>query len=41
MTRWERCEDSEVAKWERLDSHEVGRWEVPGFIREWGTHGES
>ena len=30
MARWESCKDSEVAK-----------WEVPGFIQEWGTQGES
>ena len=30
-----------MARWERRESGEVGRWEVPGFIQEWGTQGES
>ena len=38
VERWERCEGSEVARWE---NGEVARWEVPGFIQEWGTRGET
>ena len=38
MARWERCKGSEVAKWE---NGEVPRWEVPDFIQEWVTWGES
>ena len=41
MTRWERCEGSEVARWERWENGEVARWEVPGFVQEWGTQSES
>ena len=38
VARWERCKGSEVARWE---NGEVTRWEIPGFIQEWGTWGES
>ena len=41
VRRWKggkRCEGSEVARWE---NGEVARWEVPGFIQEWGTRGET
>ena len=31
----------EVGSWERRENGDVGGWEVPGFIREWGTQGES
>ena len=35
-----------MANWERLGggvggSEEVAKWEIPGFIQEWGTQGES
>ena len=38
VARWGRCEGSEVARWE---NGEVARWEVPGFIQDWETQGES
>ena len=41
VAKWERCEDSEVARWERWENDEATRWEIPGFIQEWGTQGES
>ena len=41
VASWDRWEGSEVARWERWESSEVARWEVPGFIRGWGTQGES
>ena len=30
-----------MRRWDRQESGEVGRCEVPGFIQEWGTQGES
>ena len=41
VAKWGSCEGSEVARWVRWQSHEGARWEVPGSIREWGTHDES
>ena len=41
VAKWERCEDSEVARWERWENDEATRWEIPGFIQEWETQGES
>ena len=41
VTRWERCSGSKVARWGRKESGELARWEIPGFIQEWGTQGES
>ena len=37
----ERCDGSKVARWERKKSGALARSEVPGFIQEWGTQGES
>ena len=31
----------EVARWERCEGSEVARWEVPGFVQDWETQGES
>ena len=41
VARLERCEGSDVARWERWENGEVPRWEVPGFIQEWETQGDS
>ena len=30
-----------MTRWERWESIELTRWEVPGFVQEWGTQGES
>ena len=38
IVRWK---SSEVARWEGWYSSEVVTWEVPIFIQEWGTQGES
>ena len=37
----ERCNGRKVARWERKKNGEMARWEVPAFIQEWGTQGES
>ena len=45
MASWERLGggggSEEVARWERWENGEVTRREIPGFIQEWGTQGES
>ena len=41
VAKWERCEGNEVARWVTWQSHEGARWEIPGSLREWGTHDES
>ena len=41
VARRGRREGSEVARWEMWESGEVAGWEIPAFIQEWGTQGES
>ena len=35
---WQDGKGARVVRWE---NGEVTRWEIPGFIKEWGTWGES
>ena len=39
--KWEGGKSARIIRWEGRESGELGRWEVPGFIQEWGTQGES
>ena len=44
MKRWQGGKGARVVRWQGgKDGRygEVTRWEVPGFIQEWGTQGES
>ena len=41
VRRWQGENDAMVVRWERWGRGEVARWEVPGFIQELGTQGDS
>ena len=44
VKRWQGGKGARVVRWQGGKGGrygEVTRWEVPGFIQEWGTQGES